>query len=263
VAVYFTGTAGAGKTTLVRAFRNWMEEAGYDSVTLNLDPGMEDPAFDPDVDIRDWVKLPEVMAEHNLGPNGAQVAASDLIALKVYEVRQVLEGYRADYLLVDTPGQVELFAFRESSRAIVDALNGDRSLLLFLFDPALARTPSGYVSLMLLSATVQFRFQVPLLSAIAKGDLLTPGERETLLRWGESPPSLLEDLGSAGLDTSGILSTELFRVLETLQPLWPRVVTSGEGREGLEDIYDAVQRTFAGGEDLETRGGGPSEEGGP
>jgi hypothetical protein len=37
--IYFTGTAGAGKTSLVRAFADWTRSAGYDSVVVNLDPG--------------------------------------------------------------------------------------------------------------------------------------------------------------------------------------------------------------------------------
>ncbi|MCI4344895.1 MAG: ATP/GTP-binding protein, partial [Thermoplasmata archaeon] len=131
--VYFTGTAGAGKTSFVVAYRDWLQAAGYDVITLNLDPGNEVAEFEPDVDIREWVRLPEVMSEYNLGPNGAQVAAADLIAIKIFEVRQALEEFRTDYILVDTPGQVELFAFRESSKAIVEALSADRSLIAFLF----------------------------------------------------------------------------------------------------------------------------------
>ncbi len=172
--IYFTGTAGAGKTTLVQGFAKWLETAGYDSVTVNLDPGNESTSFEPDIDIRDWVRLGEVMTEYGLGPNGAQVAAADMIALKVFEVRRALEEFRTDYVLVDTPGQVELFAFRESSKAIVDALSGDRSMIAFLFDPNLAKTPSGFVSLLLLSANVEFRFRLPTTNLLTKCDLLPP-----------------------------------------------------------------------------------------
>ncbi|EQD27382.1 Protein of unknown function, ATP binding protein, partial [mine drainage metagenome] len=66
--IYITGTAGAGKTTFVRAYREWLTTAGYDATVVNLDPGNDTADYEPDVDIRDWVRLPEIMSEYGLGP---------------------------------------------------------------------------------------------------------------------------------------------------------------------------------------------------
>ena len=171
--IYFTGTAGAGKTTFVRAFADWMKSAGYETTVVNLDPGSEETTLDPAVDIREWVRLSDIQDEYGLGPNGAQIAAADMIALKIFDVKQAIEELKTDYVLIDTPGQVELFAFREASKAVVDALSGDRSQIAFLFDPALARTPGGFVSLLLLSATVEFRFRLPMINVLTKSDVLS------------------------------------------------------------------------------------------
>jgi GPN-loop GTPase len=256
-AVYFTGTAGAGKTSLVQAFAKWLETAGYDAVTVNLDPGNESTQFEPDVDIRDWVRLPEVMAEYGLGPNGGQVAAADLIALKVFEVRQAIQEFRTDYVLIDTPGQVELFAFRESSKAIVEALSGDRSLVAFLFDPSLAKTPGGYVSLLLLAANVEFRFRLPTLNVLTKTDLLTPEKIAEIIAWGENPDRLgdLVTADSAGPEAQ--LSAELLRAIESLAPLASLLPTSATDGSGLENFYRATQLSFGGAEDLEPKQGPP------
>jgi GTPase SAR1 family protein len=255
-AVYFTGTAGAGKTSLVEAYAKWLQTAGYDSVTVNLDPGNESTQFEPDVDIRDWVRLPEVMSEYGLGPNGAQVAAADLIALKVFEVRQAIQEFRTDYVLVDTPGQVELFAFRESSKAIVDALSGDRSLIAFLFDPSLAKTPAGYVSLLLLAANVEFRFRLPTLNLLTKTDLLPPEKVEEIVGWGENAERLGDLITADSAGPEAQLSAELLRAVEALAPLASLLPTSAREGSGLEMLYRALQRTFGGGEDLEP-GQGP------
>lgn len=260
IAIYITGTAGAGKTNLTRSMRLWMDSAGYNAITVNLDPGMEAPAYDPDIDIRDWVKLKEVMEEHDLGPNGAQVVASDLIALKIYEVRAVLEKLNADYILIDTPGQVELFAFRESSKAIVEALTGERSLMAFLFDPALAKQPGGFVSLLMLASTVQFRFGLPMVHLLAKSDLLSEEQRLQLITWSEEPYSLYEAVTQGTMTPDVTLSGELFRALEAMGPVGSLIPTSAEKSTGLEDLYAAAQRVFAGGEDLERSGGPGSEE---
>lgn len=249
--VYFTGTAGAGKTSLVQAFQDWLDKQGHDVVTVNLDPGSEAGSFEPDVDIRDWIRLPQVMQEYGLGPNGAQVAAADMIALKIFEVKQSLDGYRARYVLVDTPGQFELFAFRESSKAIVDALSGDRSVIAFLFDPALARKASGFVSLRMLSATVEFRFRLPMLNLLAKSDVLTPEQLEEILGWGDDPTRLADAVGQE-LPTPDVqLSTELFRATETLAPQSALVPTSASEQSGMDVLYEAVERIFSGGAEEE------------
>ena len=249
--VYFTGTAGAGKTTCVRAFAEWMRTNGYDAAVVNLDPGNEAAGLEPDVDVREWVRLDDVQDEYGLGPNGAQVAAADLIALKIFELKQAIAELKTDYILVDTPGQVELFAFRESSRAIVDALSGDRSILAFLFDPALAKTAGGFVSLRMLSATVEFRFRLPMVQLLAKTDTLSAEQLEDVRAWAEGPDALYAAVTREVPTPDVQLSTELFRAIESLAPLTELVPVSAAEGQGLDRCYRAFQRVFAGGEDLE------------
>lgn len=258
--LYFTGTAGAGKTSLVIAFRTWLKAAGLDTIVVNLDPGSEGEELEPDVDIREWVRLPDVMDEYGLGPNGAQVAAADMIALKIFEVKQAIQEFRTDFVLVDTPGQVELFAFREASKAIVDALSGERSTIAFLFDPALARTPSGFVSLLLLSATVEFRFRLPTLNLLTKTDILTPAQLEEILGWGEGPDRLLDQVLGETPTPDVQLSTEMLRAIESLAPLSTLLPTSSRDAKGLEAFYQAAQRNFAGAEDAEPSHAGPGSD---
>jgi len=253
--LFVTGTAGAGKTSFVRAFSEWMRTSGYDAGVVNLDPGLEGDDLEPDVDIRDWVRLSDIQDDYGLGPNGAQVAAADMIALKVFEVKQAVGELHGDYVLVDTPGQIELFAFREASKAIVEALGGDRAALAFLYDPGLARTPAGFVSLLMLSATVEFRFRLPLLNVLAKSDTLGAEMLSEVVAWSEEPGRLY-DAVQAGVPTPDVqLSTELFRAIEVMGPLAGVVPVSAKERTGLEGFYRECQRVFAGGEDLE-----PSQE---
>lgn len=258
VTIYITGTAGAGKTTLTAAWKSWMGDQGYSVTTVNLDPGMEDPTFEPDVDVREWVKLEDVMAAAKLGPNGAQIAASDMVGVNLPAIRDALEPLRSDYVLVDTPGQVELFAFREASRTIVEELSGDRSMIAFLFDPMLARVPSGFVSLLLLSATVQFRFGLPMMNILAKDDLLTEEERTRVARWSKDRDALYESVSAVPPRGDALPSAEIFRALEILEPVWDVVSTSAREERGIADLYRTVQMAFFGGEDLDKDAGQPS-----
>ncbi len=249
--VYFTGTAGAGKTSLVRAFAEWMRSAGYDVTVVNLDPGSESDTDGMDVDIREWVRLSDIEDEYDLGPNGAQVAAADMIALKIFDVKQAIQELKADYVLIDTPGQIELFAFREASKAIVDALSGDRSVVAFLFDPSLARTPGGFVALVMLSATVEFRFRLPMVNVLAKSDALTPDQLGEVLGWSDEPGRLYDAVSRDAPSPDVQLSTELYRAIETMGPLLGLVPTSAKDGTGLESVYQACQRVFGGADDLE------------
>jgi GPN-loop GTPase len=257
--VFFTGTAGAGKSSLVAAFQTWVKSAGLDAITVNLDPGAEGGDLAPDVDIREWVRLSDVMEEYSLGPNGGQVAAADMIALKVFDVKQAVQELKTDFVLVDTPGQVELFAFRESSRAIVDAIGGDRSLIAFLFDPALAKSASGFVSLLMLSATIEFRFRLPMLNLLTKSDLLTAEQREEVVSWGEESETLYNAVTAEAAAPDVQLSAEVLRAIEALAPLGSLLPTSSRAPSGMEELYRSIQRVFAGGEDVEPSHAPPSD----
>lgn len=251
--VYVVGTAGSGKSTLVGAYRGWAVVQGYDAVTLNLDPGAETLPYDPDVDIRDWIRLPEIMEEYQLGPNGAQVIAADLIALNVGEVARVLEGFQTDFILVDTPGQMELFTFREASRVVMEAFGREDGFLAYLSDPILVKSPSGLVSSLLLSATSQFRHAVPFLNVLSKADLLSEEELNLVLKWSSDPFALYDALVEEGTSPKQVLDVEFLKALETIGVYKRFTPVSSEIPYGMEDLYDAVQEVFAGGEDVEKR----------
>lgn len=250
IKVYFVGTAGSGKSKLTHAYQLWSQQQGADVITVNLDPGVETLFYEPDIDIREWISLPEIMKLYNLGPNGAQIVAADLLSIKINEVVALLEKYGGDYVLIDTPGQIELFAFRESSKIITDMLDPLHSLMVFLYDPMVARTPHGLVSLMMLCATVQFRFQIPLVNVLSKTDILSEEEVEKIIQWSEEPyrlySALIEEVQS--MDTA--LSTEIFRALETIGSYKKIIPVSSEEETGLEDIYNAIQQVYFGGEDF-------------
>ena len=113
--VFVVGTAGAGKSSLVTAFQRWARFLEVDVLAMNLDPGAERVHYDPEFDVRDLVSLSDVMDEYDLGPNGAQILAADLVAAQAEDVFDEIEGISGDIMIIDTPGPVELFAFREAS----------------------------------------------------------------------------------------------------------------------------------------------------
>jgi len=249
--LYFVGTAGCGKSTLTNAFQTWLNNQGYDAITLNLDPGADSLLYAPDVDVRDWIKLDDVMRDYGLGPNGAQIAAADLLALNIKEISQVIAGYDTDYVLIDTPGQLELFTFRQSSLVVIDELGRESSMIAFLFDPSLAKTPNGFVSSLMLAATVHFRLPIPMLSLLSKVDVLSPKERDLVKGWSEDYYALFSSLLDENIDAQTQVSVEFLQALETVGAGRTVIPVSSDTGEGLEDIYSLAQQTFEGGEDIE------------
>ena len=247
--IYFVGTAGSGKSTLVKAYKDWLDTTGTESITINLDPGVDMLPYDADVDIRDWVALDEVMAEFNLGPNGAQVVASDLMAVNIGKMKEVVDDYTETYALVDTPGQLELFAFRESSRTIVNAFGKEDSMVVYLSDPMLCRSSNGFISNMVLASLVQFRLELPVINILTKIDVLTEDETDRLLNWYNDPEALYDDLLDNDSNPQTIVGSELVKALENIGIIGEMRAVSSVQSIGLEEIYAAAQLQFFGGDD--------------
>jgi GTPase SAR1 family protein len=249
--LYFIGTAGCGKTTLTHAFQLWLQNEGYDSITVNLDPGAESLLYAPDVDVRDWIKLSEIMQEYGLGPNGAQIAAADMLALNIKEIAQVIAGFDTDFVLIDTPGQLELFTFRQSSRVVVDELSGDAAILVYLYDPALARTANGFVSSLMLASTTHFRLPVPMIPVLAKADTLSEEESDRIEAWSKDYSPLFNALLDESIDSQTQISAEFLQALESVGVGRNVIPVSADTGEGIEDIYAIAQQVLEGGEDID------------
>ena len=257
--LFVVGTAGAGKSSLVTAFQRWARFLEIDALTINLDPGAERVHYDPEFDVRDLISLSEVMDRYDLGPNGAQILAADLVASQAFDIMDELEGLHGDMLVIDTPGQVELFAFREASNHLVDVLGQGRAALVFLFDPMLSQTPSGFVSQMLLSNIVQFRLALPTANFLSKADLLEPEVLEKILEWGERLDVLEADLyeESANRLQADIATGQRVEFaiaqLRTMQDasIIPGLIPlSSEHEEGLADVLTFVQGIYGGMADM-------------
>jgi hypothetical protein len=103
----------------------------------------------------------------------------------------------------------------------------------------------------MLSATVEFRFRLPMLNVLTKSDVLTADQIAEIRSWSEDPSQLYEAV-TRDVPTPDVqLSTELFRAIESLGPLAGLLPTSAKEGTGLESFYQSAQRVFAGGEDLD------------
>jgi len=123
--IFVSGTAGSGKSLLTSKLNEYYATNGAFAAILNLDPGVDTIPYTCDVDVRDYVDYVSIMQQYELGPNGAMVMANDLIASKIDDIQNDINKVNPDYLIVDTPGQIELFAYRSSGRFLVENISSE------------------------------------------------------------------------------------------------------------------------------------------
>ena len=248
-AVFLTGTAGSGKSTLCSVLAPWFEEKGATVASVNLDPGVVELPYEPDVDIRDFVNLGTVMQDYQLGPNGALIMAADLVATRINDVQESLDSLNPDYAIIDTPGQIELFAYRNSGPYIVSNLQSEAKTVLYLFDSTLVSTPSNFVSIALLGASLQLRLKVPQISVLSRKDLLGPNLRK-VLSWSSNVRKLedaLREESRFSYELDAFVLRDLARVGIGYE-LFPISATS---REGLIELSAVMMRQLNLGEENE------------
>ena len=247
--IYFIGTAGAGKSTLTNSYKKWLELRSLDCITVNLDPGAENLSYIPDVDVRDWISLEEIMENYNLGPNGAQVACADMIALNSEDIKKSINSFKTDYILIDTPGQLELFVFRQSGEYIINYLNKNQSIIAYIIDYSLAKNPSVFVSQMLLSLNTNFRLKKPQINLLSKCDLLNEYDREQIISWSKDKNSLYSALQNQNPSTYREINEKILQILEDFESD-SILIPVGKNYYGIDDLYNTIQIQFKGGEDL-------------
>lgn len=248
-AIFVTGTAGSGKSLLTSALKRWYINRGEEAIAVNLDPGVVTVPYEPDVDVRLRVNLQEVMENYGLGPNGALILAADLVATKLGEIQEEIDSYSAEYVIIDTPGQTELFAFRESGEYIVKELKADSKTLFFLLDPLLASTPVNFLSIALLSASVGLRMNIPRISVLTKRDIARE-QVKRIAEWSRDAKVFEDALATTKDSDQYSLSSELFRSLRRLAfgaDLYP---VSSTTLEGFVALVGEVSRMGRGGEEF-------------
>jgi len=249
-AIFITGTAGSGKSLLTSKIQEYYTQNGAFVAALNLDPGVENLPYTSDVDVRDYVDIVSIMKQYDLGPNGALVMCNDLIASKIDKLQDSVDKINPDYLLVDTPGQIELFAFRSSGPFLVQNLKAEEKVNLFLYDGALLTSATNFVSLALLATSIKLRIGLPTINVLTKSDLIVQNLKN-ILRWSSNLPALEETISKeVDGETFSLVSTILrgLNLSGFAQGLIPISNATGEGMINLET---ALSRTINLGEEVE------------
>ena len=247
--VFVVGMAGSGKSALTGAYSEWLKDRDQDVIVANLDPGAISLPYNPDIDARQYVDIEKLMLDYKLGPNGALLMASDLLADHVEDIRSEIDAANPDLLLVDTPGQIELFAFRESGRFIATQLSEDNQAVIYLMDAPFTRSPLNFVSNLYLAASVYSRIAQPQVYAISKTDLVDEQDVDRIISWSGDRDAFDQSLINSPDQNMSIISRNLAGAVFETGLLSEPIPVSAKNNSGLVELNAAVTRILTGGEE--------------
>lgn len=189
------GMAGSGKSTFTASLHKHLAEqavivndlnndearlqgpARSSSCTapymVNLDPAVGSLGYDPNVDIRDTVDYARVMEQYNLGPNGGILTALNLFTTKFDQVLGILEkrALEVDHIVLDTPGQIEIFTWSASGSIITDALASSMpTCVAYIIDTPRTTAPATFMSNMLYACSILYKTKLPFILVFNKTD---------------------------------------------------------------------------------------------
>ena len=245
--VFIVGMAGSGKSTLTGAYSEWLKQRDQDVIVANLDPGVISLPYNPDIDARQYIDIEKLMLDYRLGPNGALLMASDLLADHLEDIRSEIDAANPDLLLVDTPGQIELFAFRESGRFIATQLSEDEQAVIYLMDAPFTRSPLNFVSNLYLAAAVYSRIEHPQVYAVSKVDLVDEQIVDMITSWATDRDAFEQALATMPEQTLSIVSRNLAAAVFETGLLSEPIPVSAKDNSGLVELHAAVTRVLTGG----------------
>ena len=244
---------------------------------VNLDPAVQSTPYEPAIDIRDTVHYKNVMAEYKLGPNGGILTCLNLFATRFDQVVSLLERRRGgggsgggageedapggggggggerppppppsddddapiSHAIIDTPGQIEIFAWSASGSIMTDALAASLpTCVLFVMDsPRCASPPTALVANLLQAASILYRTRLPLLLAFNKADV---GGSDAVASWVEDWEKLDEALAKEKAYAAS-LARSLSLVLDEFTNALPHVSVSAATGQGMPELVEKLE----------------------
>ncbi|GAB7363887.1 hypothetical protein MBLNU230_g4450t1 [Neophaeotheca triangularis] len=269
VAVVCIGMAGSGKTTFMQRINAHLHSKHQASSSttappyvLNLDPAVRSVPFESNIDIRDSVNYKEVMKQYNLGPNGGILTSLNLFSTKIDQVMGLLEkrclpaksekaAATADplpgHILIDTPGQIEVFVWSASGSILLSALASSfPTVLAYVIDtPRTTENTSTFMSNMLYAISILYKTKLPMILVFNKTDVKEETEAVEWMRDFDSFQAALraeeESMQEGSGGYMGSLLNSMSLVLEEFYNALSVVGVSSMTGDGVESFFMAVE----------------------
>ncbi|KAK7388021.1 hypothetical protein VNO78_22822 [Psophocarpus tetragonolobus] len=240
VIIIVVGMAGSGKTTLMHRLVCHTHLNNIRGYVINLDPAVMTLPYGVNIDVRDTVKYKEVMKQFNLGPNGGILTSLNLFATRFDEVISVIErrADQLDYVLVDTPGQIEIFTWSASGAIITEAFASTfPTVVAYVVDTPRSADPSTFMSNMLYACSILYKTRLPLILTFNKVDVVA---HQFALEWMEDFEAF-QAAASSDHSYTSTLTQSLSLVLDEFYNNLKSVGVSAVSGVGMEAFFKAVE----------------------
>lgn len=254
VATIVIGMAGAGKTTFMQRLNSHLLRHRHRPYILNLDPAVLTLPYPANVDIRDTINYKQVMKQYNLGPNGGILTSLNLFTTKFDQVLQLLDKRAAEkkmsHILIDTPGQIEIFTWSASGAIINDALASSfPTVLTYVIDSPRSKSCSTFISSMLYAVSILYKTKLPMIIVFNKVDVEPCDERIEWMRDFEAFQVALrkeeEENHNNGSGYMNSLMNSMSLVLEEFYNHLDVVGVSSLTGEGFDEYLECLERKRA------------------
>ncbi|CAD0019668.1 unnamed protein product [Aureobasidium pullulans] len=264
VTIVCVGMAGSGKTTFMQRINSHLHSKQTPPYVMNLDPAVRKVPFDSNIDIRDSVNYREVMKQYNLGPNGGILTSLNLFATKIDQVLNILEKRCLPenqekgeehkvpkHVLVDTPGQIEVFVWSASGSILLSSLASSfPTVLAYVIDtPRTTASTSTFMSNMLYAISIMYKTRLPMILVFNKNDVKSEEEAIDWMRDFESFQEALRreeeeeaGTGAGGSGYMGSLLNSMSLVLEEFYNNLSVVGVSSMTGAGIDAFFEADMR---------------------
>jgi GTPase SAR1 family protein len=175
------GPPGSGKSTYCTGMADFLRSLGRRVAIVNLDPANDVLPYECDCDVRELISLDGAAAQRELGPNGGLVHCMEYLEANVDWLLERLASpaLRDCYVLLDMPGQVELYTHHGAVRSVVHALAkaNHRLVAVHLVDAHHCSDPAKFISVLLVTLSTMVQLEMPQVNFLSKIDLIeTYGE---------------------------------------------------------------------------------------
>ena len=187
------GPAGSGKSTFIRRLMEHFEVTKRIVHAVNLDPAADELCYPATIDIRDAVNIKDFMDNYGYGPNGALIHCMETIVDDFDWFDDSIGEHDGDYLLIDLPGQIELFSHLNILPRLFSNLErkGYHLCSVFLLDSQFMIDPSKFLSGCLVAISAMTMLEMPHINLLSKCDLLTEEQKESLDEYCDMDTALL------------------------------------------------------------------------
>lgn len=261
-AQFVIGPAGSGKSTYCTAIQNHCAAIKRSVHVVNLDPAADVFKYKPSIDIRDLISLEDAMEEMDYGPNGGLVFCMEYLTQNFDWLEEQIGGFNEDYLIIDCPGQIELYVHLPVLKKVADQLTkwGYSVCVVCLLDSVFITSSSRFISGTLTCLSAMMQMALPHINVLTKCDLLEGKEKTLEKFFNPTMKQLLEDLNSDTIGKFHGLNKAMSDLITSysLTSFLPLDVTN---RESLETILSHVDHAIQFGESQEPKDPDNIEEG--